>query len=88
MIEIEKLDNVLHVGGRVNAPQNSTISIFKIVSDTEAVGVNAKFGRSSVSNIEVLDGRQETNRVILSDVSSAEKANRARLTDEKHLLKH
>jgi hypothetical protein len=88
MIEIEKLDNVLQVGRPVHGAQNSTLPIFKIVSDTEAVRINVKFGRSSVNTIEVLDGLKEGDKIILSDMSDVVNAERIRLTDEKHLLKH
>jgi hypothetical protein len=47
-----------------------------------------KFGRASVSTIEVLAGQREGDQVILSDMSSVESAARVRLTDEKHLSRH
>jgi len=49
------------------------------------VRLEVKLGRSSVNTIEVLDGLQVGDKVILSDMSSYAKANRIRLTDEKHL---
>jgi len=85
-IDIEKLENVLYVGRPVHATANSTVSLFKIVNDgKEAARVEVKFGRSSVNTIEVLDGLQVGDKVILSDMSSYDHANRIRLTDEKHL---
>ena len=85
-IDIEKLENVLYVGRPVRATANSTVSLFKIVNDgKEAVRLEVKLGRSSVNTIEVLDGLQVGDKVILSDMSSYDHANRIRLTDEKHL---
>lgn len=86
---VGKLDNVLFVGRPVNGAANSSINLFKISSDaTEAVRTNVKLGRASVNTIEVLDGLQEGDKVILSDMSSVANAERIRLTDENHVLKH
>jgi beta-lactamase regulating signal transducer with metallopeptidase domain len=79
-IDIEKLDNVLQIGRPVQAAANSTSSVFRITKDgTEAVRVNVKFGRSSVSIIEVLDGLKEGDKVILSDMSSYDNADRVHI---------
>jgi beta-lactamase regulating signal transducer with metallopeptidase domain len=84
-IDIEKIENVLNVGRPVQAAANSSISLFKIVNDgTEAVRVKVKFGRSSVNTIEVLDGLQVGDKVILSDMSSYANADRIHLIGEKH----
>jgi beta-lactamase regulating signal transducer with metallopeptidase domain len=79
-IDIEKLDNVLQIGRPVQAAANSTSSVFKITKDgTEAVRVNVKFGRSSVTIIEVLEGLKEGDKVILSDMSSYDNADRVHI---------
>ena len=84
-IDIEKLENVLNVGRPVHGAANSTISLFKIVNDgKEAVRVKVKLGRSSVNTIEVLDGLQVGDKVILSDMSTYDNADRIHLIDEKH----
>jgi multidrug efflux pump subunit AcrA (membrane-fusion protein) len=83
-IDIETIEDVLSVGRPVHATPNSTVSLFKIIKDgTEAVRVNVKLGRSSVNTIEVLDGLQVGEKVILSDMSSYGNANRIHLIDEK-----
>ena len=65
---------------------NSTASLFKIVNDgKEAVRVSVKLGRASVNTIEVLGGLEVGDKIILSDMSSADNVERVRLTDEKHL---
>jgi hypothetical protein len=80
VIDIEKIDDVLHVGRPVNGAQNSTVPLFKIVKDgTEAVRVEVKLGRASVNTIEVLDGLKEGDKVILSDMSTYDNADRIHL---------
>jgi beta-lactamase regulating signal transducer with metallopeptidase domain len=87
-VDIEKLDNVLQVGRPMDAAANSNGSIYEIVNDgTEAQRVNVKYGRSSVRTIEILDGLQPGDKVILSDMSGVEKADRVHLTDTQHLRK-
>ncbi len=76
-IDIEKLDNVLHVGRPVHGAANSIISLFKLAKDgAEAERVNVKLGRSAVNAIEVLDGLKEGDKIILSDMSAYENAGR------------
>jgi hypothetical protein len=88
-IDIEKIDSVLHVGRPVHGVQNTGIPLFKIVNNgAEAVRIYVKLGRASVNTVEVLAGLEEGDRVILSDMSKFENADRIHLTDEKHLLKH
>jgi beta-lactamase regulating signal transducer with metallopeptidase domain len=87
-IDIEKLENVLYVGRPVHATANSTVSLFKIVDDgTDAVRLKVNLGRSSVNAIEVLDGLRIGDKVILSDMSSYDNADRIHLTDERHVRK-
>jgi beta-lactamase regulating signal transducer with metallopeptidase domain len=79
-IDIEKLDNILYVGRPVNGAANTSISLFKIVKDgAEAVRVNVKLGRSSVNTIEILDGLQSGDKIILSDMSAYDNADRIHL---------
>jgi beta-lactamase regulating signal transducer with metallopeptidase domain len=79
-IDIEKLDNILYIGRPVHAAANSTVSLFKLVKDgSEAERVSVKLGRSSVNAIEVLDGLKEGDKVILSDMSNYENADRIRI---------
>jgi beta-lactamase regulating signal transducer with metallopeptidase domain len=76
-IDIEKIDNTLYVGRPVHSAANSTLALFKIVKDgAEAERVNVKFGRLSVNAIEVLDGLKEGDKIILSDMSPYDNADR------------
>jgi beta-lactamase regulating signal transducer with metallopeptidase domain len=79
-IDIEKLDNILYVGRPIHATANSAASLFKLVNDgSEAVRVSAKLGRASVNTIEVLDGLKEGDKVILSDMSTYDNADRIKI---------
>jgi HlyD family secretion protein len=79
-IELERLDNVLYVGRPVQGQPESTVGIFKITdAGRNAVRTTVKLGRTSVSTIEVLQGLQVGDQVILSDMSAWDSHERVRL---------
>jgi HlyD family secretion protein len=79
-IQVERLDNVLHVGRPAYGQANSTIGLFKLVGDgTEAVRVNVRMGRTSVNTVEVLGGLQPGEKVIISDMSRWDSYERVRV---------
>ena len=79
-IELERLDDVLHVARPVFGQEESTISLFKLErGGREAVRVQVKLGRGSVSTVEVAEGLQEGDQVILSDMSQWDGFDRVRL---------
>jgi HlyD family secretion protein len=79
-VELENLKDVLFVGRPVHGASQSTISLFKLTPDgSEAVRTNVKLGRSSVNTVELLDGLQVGDRVILSDMSQWDNYDRIRL---------
>jgi HlyD family secretion protein len=80
-IELERLENVLYVGRPVHGSENSTVGLFKVDPVTnEAVRVQVRLGKSSVNIIEVIDGLKEGDKIILSDTSAWDNADRIRLT--------
>jgi HlyD family secretion protein len=80
-ILLERLDNVLYVGRPAFGQENSTVTLFRLVGDTgEAVRVTVKLGRSSVNQIEIIEGLQPGDQVILSDMSAQDSFDRIRLT--------
>jgi HlyD family secretion protein len=79
-IRLELLDNVIYVGRPAFGQENSTVGLFRVGADGEAVRVNVKLGRSSVNTIEIVDGLQPGDQVILSDMSSYDEYERIRLT--------
>jgi len=79
-IEIENLTDVLYVGRPVHGQSGATIGLFKLVNDgSEALRVNVKLGRSSVNTVEILQGLNVGDKVILSDMSASDTFDRIRL---------
>ena len=79
-IEIERLKDALYVQRPAISQEQSAITLFKYVEGgKEAVRVQVKLGRSSVTDIEVLEGLNVGDRVILSDTSQFDGVNRIRL---------
>jgi HlyD family secretion protein len=79
-IELENLKDVLYVGRPVHGQSDSTISLFKLVDDdSEGVRTTVKLGRSSVNTVEILQGLQVGDKVILSDMSQWDNVDRIRL---------
>ncbi len=79
-IEIERLEDVLNVGRPVVASSEGASELFKVVEGGKfAVRTRVQFGRTSVSTIEVLDGLQAGDEIILSDMSQWDEHDRIRL---------
>ncbi len=79
-VQIERLDDVLNVGRPVYASTEGATELFKVVEDGRfAVRTRVQFGRSSVSTIEILDGLQVGDEIILSDMSQWDGQDRIRL---------
>lgn len=79
IIEIERLDDVLYVDRPTYAQANSTISVFKIMPGGEAVRTSVGLGIISVSEVEILEGLQVGDQIILSDMSAWEEFDRVQL---------
>ena len=79
-IEIERLEDVLYVGRPAYGQANQTVSLFLVNEEEDgAQRVQVRLGRSSVSTVEVIDGLQEGDRVILSDTSKWDDFDRIRI---------
>jgi HlyD family secretion protein len=79
-IELERLDDVLYVGRPVQGQPDSTVGLFKLIeSGSGAIRVPVKFGRTSVSTIEILQGLEVGDQVILSDMSASDGHERIKL---------
>src|SRR5215510_40419 len=78
-IDLERLTNVLYVGRPAYGQAESTVGIFKLMENGEANRVQVKLGRSSVNQIEILEGLRESEQVILSDMSTWDSYDRVRL---------
>ncbi len=80
VIEIERLDNVLFVQRPAYGQAESTVGLFKLEPDGKTASrVNVKLGRSSVSTIEIVNGLQPKDKVIVSDMSQWDNVAKVRL---------
>jgi HlyD family secretion protein len=79
-IQLERLDNVIYVGRPAFGQENSTVGLFKLTPDGgEALRANVKLGRSSVNQIEIIEGLQPGDSVILSDMTAQDSFDRIRI---------
>src|SRR5713226_1273811 len=79
-IDLDRMANVIYVGRPAFGNENSKIDLFKLGADgTTALRVPVKVGRASVNSIQVLEGLQEGDTVILSDMSRWENTDKIRL---------
>jgi HlyD family secretion protein len=80
VVHIETLKDVLYVGRPASGSADSEGTMYKIEADkAHAAKVRVQFGRSSVNTIEVRNGLQAGDQVILSDTSAFDKSDRLRL---------
>ena len=79
-IELERLSDALHVGRPAMGQPQSTVGLFRLVKGTsEATRVRVRLGQASVSTIEIVEGLEVGDEVILSDTSAWDSADRIRL---------
>jgi HlyD family secretion protein len=79
-IELERLSDVLYVGRPLHAEEEAKGSVFRLdAGQSSAERVTVKFGKSSVTAIEVVQGLREGDRIILSDTSRWDGSGRIRL---------
>jgi HlyD family secretion protein len=78
-ITLEKLPDVIKVGRPAFGQENSTVMLFKLDGNGEAHRVKVQLGRTSVNEIEIIEGLQPGDEVILSDMSAQDAYDRIRL---------
>ena len=78
-VRLQKLDDVIFVGRPAFGQEESTITLFKLSPDGEAHRAKVVLGRSSVSTIEIREGLQPGDQVILSDMSAYDQYDRVKL---------
>ena len=79
-IDLDRMTDVLYVGRPAFGNENSTISLFRVGLDGKvATRVPVKVGRASVSSIQVIEGLNAGDTVILSDMSRWDSVDRVRL---------
>jgi HlyD family secretion protein len=79
-IELERLENVLHISRPAFGQGQQTVGLFRLNPDgQEAVRTQVMLGRSSVSTIEIINGLKEGDQVIISDTTAMDSYNRIRV---------
>jgi len=78
-IQLEKLENIVYVGRPAFGQENSTVTIFKVQPNGEALATKVKLGRASVNTIEVIEGLNPGDQVILSDMSQYDAFDRVQI---------
>ena len=78
-VRLERLDNVILVGRPAFGQEESTIQLFKVLPTGEAHRTKVVLGRSSVSQIEIREGLQPGDQVILSDMSAYDQFDRLKV---------
>jgi HlyD family secretion protein len=79
-IELERLRDVVYVGRPVFGQSESVVTLFKLGPDGKiATRTQVKFGKTSVTTIQVLEGLKVGDTVILSDMSAYDGQDRIEL---------
>lgn len=78
-IEIERLTNVLHVGRPAYGQPESEVRLFRLDEDGQAHRIPVRLGRASVNQIEIAQGLNPGDRIILSDTSQWDGYERLRI---------
>ena len=79
-IELERLPDVLHVGRPAYGQGESTVGLFKLDPDGKyASRVPVKLGRTSVNAIQIVQGLNVGDKVIISDMSQWDNVERVKL---------
>lgn len=80
LIEIERLDDALHVGRPAFGQEGQMVDLFRLSGEGDhAVRVRVLLGKTSVNTVEIREGLAEGDTVILSDASAWEGHDRIRL---------
>lgn len=80
VIELERLEDVLHVARPAYGQPETTVGLFKVEADGKtAVRTSVKLGRASVSTIEIQQGLQAGDSVIVSDMVRFDAVNKVRI---------
>ncbi len=81
LIELERIEHALHLARPAHGQPESSTRLFRVDPDGYARQVPVTLGRASVNRIEIREGLQPGDEVILSDTSRFDQHDRIRLTD-------
>ncbi len=80
LVEIERLDDVLHVGRPAFGQEGDEVDLFRLSGEGDhAVRVRVRLGKASVNTVEIREGLAEGDTVILSDPAAWAGHDRIRL---------
>ena len=80
LIEIERLDEALHVGRPAFGEEGGEVEMFRLDPEEEyGYRVRVRLGRTSVNTVEIVEGLSVGDTVVLSDTSAWEGYDRIRL---------
>jgi HlyD family secretion protein len=79
VVEIERLNDVVYVGRPAYGQADSTVGMFRVLPDGQAVRARVSLGRASVNMIEIREGLEVGDQVILSDMSQWDAYDRVKL---------
>jgi len=79
-IELERLDNVLKVQRPSFSQDDATIQLYRVGANGDAIRVRVKLGKSSVAEVQVIEGLNEGDEVVLSDMAAYEAFDRVRIS--------
>jgi hypothetical protein len=79
-IQLERIPNTLFIGRPGFGQAESSVGIFRVIPNKgEAMRITVQLGRASVNTIEVKNGLQVGDSVIISDMSQFDNTNRVRI---------
>jgi HlyD family secretion protein len=71
-VELERLQNVRHVGRPASGIREGAVTMFKVSPDgTRAAPIEVRLGKASANRVEIVEGDlQKGDRIVLSDTSA------------------
>jgi HlyD family secretion protein len=79
-IQLERLKNIVFTGRPTLAQDNAVVGLFRLDPDgSTATRVQVRLGRISANSVEVVQGLQPGDRIVLSDVPLPDGAERIRI---------
>lgn len=81
IVELDRLESVLHVARPAHGQPEASTQLFRVDADGYARRVPVALGRASVNRIEVVEGLEPGDQVVLSDMSQWDEHERIRLVD-------
>ena len=78
-IELERLENVLKVQRPSFSQDNAPVQLYRVGANGEAVRVRVQLGVSSVAEVQIIEGLNEGDEVVLSDMAAYDAFDRVRI---------